>query len=353
MNCTSFGDDAKIFFTKLSESKDLASPTLVCLGETKVLPKDLKSIRKYLNKIGWIITVSSAYIKNVKASSGVMIAHRAGTQASCHYTTIEDPEEILKGRWVANQIRLQNSTLTIGYVYLEVGVEMDGDRDRLCLISSFLKGLKGPWLVTGDWNIDAADMANSDWLAALGGMVIVPEGYQQGIRTIQYAISSITLQGAVRVKPDLVQGWATHTGLHVEIDRKAVTASIRQQWTPRTFDKVQGPTQYPWADYRRWALHIYNNSEYKPILGHNLDISAEKFSAENIHYQCSDIEGYKTILGKSCDISAEKFSAETIDYQCSGIEGCPIRKEDTSEALTRDGGLIYSDDPNGTRAHEP
>jgi hypothetical protein len=46
------------------------------------------------------------------------------------------------------------------------------------MIAVYLRSIEGPWILYGDVNISAKELAASSWLKMVGGTVVVPDGHE-------------------------------------------------------------------------------------------------------------------------------------------------------------------------------
>ena len=70
----------------------------------------------------------------------------------------------------------------LGSVYLEDGVGVEGNADLLMLIASYVRAVGESFVLAGDWNVSPTALADSSWVAAVGGVIQAPrsETYVSG-----------------------------------------------------------------------------------------------------------------------------------------------------------------------------
>jgi len=148
--------------------------------------------------IGWNCSASPAKLTELGGpSGGCVVAARRGTG-------IRAEEGAVPGRiahrfhvaWVAAVVR---AGLHIASIYLRDGVGLDDENlATLHEVAGILRGLRGPWILGGDWNVSPEVLLGSNWLSVVGGVVVAPKTPTCNKHVYDFFVVSEGLLPAVR-----------------------------------------------------------------------------------------------------------------------------------------------------------
>ena len=197
---------------------------------------------------GW-----KAVLGRAKASAGggshggTGVAVRAHIGAACWpgQATAEIYPGRLAGAWMSGYAA---GGVALGSIYLEVGAGFGGgNAEVLQTAADALQAVQGPWILGGDWNIDAREMRASPWLECVRGAVIATSTPTctagLGARVIDYFVIDRRLLNFVRtVEVQMGSELATHRPVVMTLGGGAREELVMQLVRPRPFpvDLPQG-----------------------------------------------------------------------------------------------------------------
>ena len=156
------------------------------------------------------------------------------------------------------QWRLAGCTLSIFSLYLSDGVGVAGPNLRkLSQLGAVIKGLRGPWLIAGDWNLLPHELQASGWLDIVKGHIVTPADTSFTCRAgtgrlIDFVVASDAARQLIaQVLPDFSGPWKSHCGLCIEILAEACHAWTWILPTPKAFEHPTRPQKTPDPDSKR------------------------------------------------------------------------------------------------------
>ena len=142
------------------------------------------------------------------------------------------------GAWLAGYAA---GGIALASVYLQVGTNFGAiNSEVLQSLADALQAVEGPWIIGGDWNIDAREMRASMWLECVGGVVVAPTTPTctagNGGRVIDYFVVDRRLLPFVRAVEALHGAViATHLPVTLTLSGGARELQVRQLVRPRAF----------------------------------------------------------------------------------------------------------------------
>ena len=144
---------------------------VICLQETHVLEKDQVEVMVGLEMAGYQVFVEPAFAPGKGSMGGLLIA------AKRHLNFRKLGSFMLEGKGVQFVVaRFQNQDLVIGNVYLLSGggVHHPTNARILGWMAAQLAEIKQSYLVVGDWNVDAGELANMNFAHEVKGVWACP-----------------------------------------------------------------------------------------------------------------------------------------------------------------------------------
>ena len=155
-NTTSLSKKVKQWLQAIAEQDFFQ---IICLAEVhKLGTKAIAQLRRQLEDIGWQMAIEPAIAKNAGTTGGIAILAKSHLAMSTRVPQLSDPAGVLDGRLKAALFRFQGFSLIIITIYLETGVGLAGNFDRLQILAAYLQGLRCQWLVIGDFNFPPLKM---------------------------------------------------------------------------------------------------------------------------------------------------------------------------------------------------
>ena len=228
--CSSTADFAAMQETRLPEAADCRAA-------------EAAAARK-----GWSASINPAVrTPDGGASAGVAVLARKGNGIAFPTIAAVDPPDRprISAMWVAG---IQKGGVHIVSVYLWTGEGLS-DRNVALLqrLELLLRTLRGPWLLCGDWNIDAEDFQRSGWPARLKGQLFAPRLPTCNDRCYDFFIASRTLAPAILgVQAIRDVGGRPHRASRLIVAGRAPRTQIRKLVRPRTIPSNLPPPR-PWG----------------------------------------------------------------------------------------------------------
>ena len=90
---------------------------------------------------------------------------------------VQRPLDYLRSRILARHFNaMLKGGVTLVTAYLEPGIKATGlNLWLLEALAPFCLGFDGPWIATGDWNMEPLELARSGWVDLVGGKVVAPD----------------------------------------------------------------------------------------------------------------------------------------------------------------------------------
>ncbi|CAK0814093.1 unnamed protein product, partial [Prorocentrum cordatum] len=135
-----------------------------------------RSIIKAFRKDGWKATHSPGVSTGKDGVAGVeLMVVRAPLQATT-FDHWRDANGAAHCGYAPMILRATAGNIIAVALYLHPALGFGKrDRDTLVALGAFLALQKAPWIVLGDWNHEPHQLAQSGWVAKLGGAVIAPD----------------------------------------------------------------------------------------------------------------------------------------------------------------------------------
>ena len=128
-------------------------------------------------------------------------------------------------------IRFQGWQLAIGNVYLESGKGPGSgvNPGLLAQIAVFVRELRIPWIMVGDWNCTPEELASAGFLAMVKGRLVVPaqETTTQGSE-IDYAVASEVMAAITHVEVDWDVPFRPHAAVRYRVHKGGATMPVPQ-----------------------------------------------------------------------------------------------------------------------------
>ena len=169
---------------------------------------------------------------------GVMICYRHHLRISA-YT--EQLQELKGSRWTLGQLRLKNTSVTVGAAYLHTGLGPTGA--NLSLLSELglaIMTAGRPFIIGADWNMEPAELGRTGFLSMLGPQVVIMLGVTQTCtsgrraRLLDYFIVSSDLSSAIcPVGLDLSSPWKPHSSVSLWLNTRPQSVTFLRHVAPR------------------------------------------------------------------------------------------------------------------------
>ncbi|CAK0897887.1 unnamed protein product, partial [Prorocentrum cordatum] len=238
-SASSAGSDSKLFFANISEWGPTAkgfmrgqapSYDLVAFCETHVLGEQLATAKSDLGKDGWKVTATPAVLTG-RSDAGNTGGEWVVSRKSVCTTSFESWRQAELQRTGKDCFRgfapllwhTRVGNIVVVSCYLLPGHKFKGPNEQMLIrLASFLKQIKDPWILVGDWNAVPSDWSKTAWISKLGGNICVPINGQVTCNKgrgslIDYAIVKEGLADSIRVHIVPEVPWRTHAGICVTL----------------------------------------------------------------------------------------------------------------------------------------
>ncbi len=169
-----------------------SAPTFVALQETRLEKPAFGSAQSYARGQGYTCALGAARRTGpaqLETSGGTAVLGRGHIAASQAGLPADD-------RITACRYGLgKHIQLVVISVYAHVGVGLAGPNlDLLQRLGELVTSLREPWIIAGDWNIDATLFLQEDWLGKVRGHLLQPPVATCNEATIDYLIIADVLK---------------------------------------------------------------------------------------------------------------------------------------------------------------
>ena len=231
------------------------SPVHIHLGvETKLMGPHLSKVRKLVKQAGL-----RSFCRPAQPTVGEFPSGGEWALIKKHLTVVSSHQGV---HWQAITVRFKKRDVTFVSVYLETGQDplSEANQQRLDSLAQYLRTLKGPWIALGDWNCTPCQLIASEFVPGVQGSVVVPTDVSftcWGVgkpSLIDFAVVSKCMVGIFSLRADFEGVWATHYGLHWELNLDPGQNLVRTlQPSPPVPTVYQGPTRARWDEMAQYA----------------------------------------------------------------------------------------------------
>ena len=214
------------------------SAEVALLQETHVLGQKAEAMKGELGQQGWHVhEVQGVSGKGSGVKGGLCVCSKKHRNVHLLQTFGKDG-----CGYVAVGLRLRGWHLALVSLYLQdsSGLSASPNSDILAHLFSFIKTLKFPWLVAGDFNVDAEEIRETTIPETLGARVVrVPGATVDSGRCLDFALVSRSLESLVHVRAEWEVPWRPHAALHFTVS--AGLAQVRLPQLARFGPKPEKP----------------------------------------------------------------------------------------------------------------
>ncbi|CAK0905478.1 unnamed protein product [Prorocentrum cordatum] len=178
------------------------------------------------------------------------------------------------------------------------------DREILREIIAFIRVMRMPYILGGDFNMDPSVIEGANILEYMNGTIIVPDiPYTNAVTKtmIDYFIVDDRLATSITVEGHLEGPWSPHYGLTLTLEVEVFTKQIWALERPAPLPRALGPAR-PWADYFGKAfLQVQGPqyAQYPTCFGHHDEILTHTFA----------------VLCRAVEIQQRGIAVSDIEYQ--------------------------------------
>lgn len=230
---------------------------IICIAEHRLDLPTMLALHASLAKQGWRVIGAAALPGNKEhsTSGGTMVLVRSHLavwpvlRAPC----CSSPSHPTVGHgfdWTAVEVRLRGSVFVLITIYLTNSVGFSGPNlVKAAQIGSFVKGLRGPIALTGDFDMDPDELVQSGFLDQLGppgSFSVAPptntsstcsSGLGRVLDFYVYNLQAQALFSAPQAHADCP--WKTHKGVSTEVLCTPLSIQVEKRVKPRDPRKVQ------------------------------------------------------------------------------------------------------------------
>ncbi len=157
----------------LAHLKRTAADFVTLLGTRTRRGGDSKAAEDSARSNKWTLAVQPAVVTPANACSGGTAvgarSHVGMAPPSCPTPPGEEGPEARFSVQHIGAVLGGGLYLASTWLYPAVGARAKGKLDLLHRAAGVLRSLRGPWVISGDWNIPPADLVASGWLNLVGG----------------------------------------------------------------------------------------------------------------------------------------------------------------------------------------
>ena len=179
--------------------------------------------------------------------------------ASSEVPAIERPHEFLIEPFVdftATELKLRGLSIMLAVVYLDSGIGITGNNStKLARIGAWLRTLKVPWAILGDWNASPDELVSSGWTELVRGQPVVPLGLTVTCTSgrgalLDYAVVSNSMLPLIKsCEGRMDTPWSPHVGIQLRLHANPRTVSVRKLLLPKTLEHSR-------VDNAIWAADV-------------------------------------------------------------------------------------------------
>jgi hypothetical protein len=120
----------------------------------------------------------------------------------------------------------------------------------------YVKTMGLPFLIAGDWNMTASELAPLGMENFLGARWAVPKGEAPGeLREIDMVLGTDHIVATAELQWDLHGPWTPHTGIIINFSAEILQHETRMLRTPVELEVAAGP-DLPWSSHQEYSKEI-------------------------------------------------------------------------------------------------